>query len=176
MKKLFTVLILLITCIFNSYSYTIYNKGKKQIMTRESCSLTVYKDNIGYSIGYGHKLKKGENYKKISKAKAEQLFKEDIKSVEASINRILKDIKFKPTQNFIDGLADLVYNCGESGVKRSEFYKRLCRCRAKNGNVNKNDLSYTIAAVKTMRLPSSKMGLKEGVAKRRYEVHKQMLS
>ena len=71
MKKLFTVLILLITCVFNSYSYTISNKGKKQIMTRESCSLTVYKDNTGYSIGYGHKLKKGENYKKISKAKAE---------------------------------------------------------------------------------------------------------
>lgn len=147
-----------------------------QIMSRESCSLTVYKDNKGYSIGYGHRLKKGENYKKISKAKAEQLFREDIKCVEVSINRILKNVKFKPTQNFIDGLADLIYNCGESGVKKSEFYKRLCRCRVKNGKVNQNDLNYTIAAVKTMRLPSSKTGLKDGVAKRRHEIHKQMLS
>lgn len=176
MKKILVTIILLATCVFNSYAYTISDKCKRQIMLRESCSLTVYKDNTGYSIGYGHRLKKGENYKKISKKKAEQLFLEDIKSVEVSINRILKNIKFKPTQNFIDGLADLVYNCGEAGVKKSEFYKRLCRCRVKNGKVNQNDLNYTLAAVKTMRLPSVNTGLKEGVAKRRYEIHKQMIN
>lgn len=176
MKKILTVFILFITCVINVYSYTVSDKGKKQIMLRESCKLTLYKDNTGYSIGYGHRIKKGEKYKKISKAKAEQLFKEDIKNVEASINRILKNIKFKPTQNFIDGLADLVYNCGEGGVKKSEFYKRLSKCRVKNGKVNKNDLNYTVAAIKTMRLPSSKTGLKEGVSKRRHETHKQMLS
>ena len=177
MKKIFTVFILLTFYVINnSYAYTISEHGKKQIMLRESCSLTVYKDNTGYSIGYGHRLKKGENYKKISKSKAEQLFREDIKSVEASVNRILKDIKFKPSQEFIDGLADLVYNCGETGVKKSEFYKRLCRCRIKNGKVHQNDLNYTIAAIKTMRLPSSNTGLKDGVAKRRYEIHKLMLS
>ena len=176
MKKFLTVFILLVVCVINTNAYTISNKGKKQIMLRESCSLTVYKDNTGYSIGYGHRLKKGENYKKISKNKAEQLFKEDINLVEASVNRILKVIKFKPTQDFIDGLADLVYNCGEAGVKKSEFYKRLCRCRVKNGKVNQNDLNYTVASVKTMRLPSSKTGLKDGVAKRRHEIHKQMLS
>ena len=176
MKKILTVFILFVTCVINVYSYTVSDKGKKQIMLRESCKLTLYKDNTGYSIGYGHRIKRGENYKKISKAKAEQLFKEDIKNVEASINRILKNIKFKPTQNFIDGLADLVYNCGEGGVKKSEFYKRLSKCRVKNGKVNKNDLNYTVAAVKTMRLPSSKTGLKEGISKRRHETHKQMLS
>lgn len=176
MNKILATIILLSTCVFSSYAYTISDKCKMQIMSRESCSLTVYKDNKGYSIGYGHRLKKGENYKKISKAKAEQLFREDIKCVEVSINRILKNVKFKPTQNFIDGLADLIYNCGEYGVKKSEFYKRLCRCRVKNGKVNQNDLNYTIAAVKTMRLPSSKTGLKDGVAKRRHEIHKQMLS
>lgn len=176
MKKILTVFILFVTCVINVYSYTVSDKGKKQIMLRESCKLTLYRDNTGYSIGYGHRIKRGENYKKISKAKAEQLFKEDIKGVEASINRILKNIKFKPTQNFIDGLADLVYNCGEGGVKKSEFYKRLSKCRVKNGKVNKNDLNYTVAAVKTMRLPSSKTGLKEGISKRRHETHKQMLS
>ena len=176
MKKILTVFILFVTCVINVYSYTVSDKGKKQIMLRESCKLTLYKDNTGYSIGYGPRNKRGENYKKISKAKAEQLFKEDIKNVEASISRILKNIKFKPTQNFIDGLADLVYNCGEGGVKKSEFYKRLSKCRVKKGKVNKNDLNYTVAAVKTMRLPSSKTGLKEGVSKRRHETHKQMLS
>ena len=178
MQKFFILFILLALYITNANanSYRISNKCKKQIMLRESCSLTVYKDNTGFSIGYGHRLKKGENYKKISKAKAEQLFREDIKCVEAAVNRILKDIKVKPAQNFVDGLVDLVYNCGETGVKKSEFYKRLCRCRVKNKKVNKNDLNYTVAAVKTMRLPSIKTGLKDGVAKRRYEIHKQMLS
>ena len=186
MQKFFILFILLTLCVTitnvnakantNANSYRISNKCKKQIMKRESCSLTVYKDNTGYSIGYGHRLKKGENYKKISKAKAEQLFREDIKYVEAAVNRILKDIKFKPTQNFIDGLGDLVYNCGETGVKKSEFYKRLCRCRVKNGKVNQNDFNYTVAAVKTMRLPSAKTGLKNGVAKRRYETYKQMIN
>ena len=100
---------------------------------------------------------------------------EDIKSVEASVNRLLKNVKFKPSQNFIDGLADLVYNCGETGVKKSEFYKRLLKCRVKDGKVNPNDLNFTVAAVKTMRLPAAHTGLQKGVAKRRYETHKLML-
>lgn len=175
MTKIFTTFIFLIVSLMNSHAYTISEFGKKQIMQRESCSLTVYKDNTGYSIGYGHRLKNGENYKKISKAKAEQLFMEDIKSVEASVNRLLKNVKFKPSQNFIDGLADLVYNCGETGVKKSEFYKRLLKCRVKDGKVNPNDLNFTVAAVKTMRLPAVHTGLQKGVAKRRYETHKLML-
>ena len=175
MTKIFTTFIFIIVSLMNSNAYTISKFGKKQIMQRESCSLTVYKDNTGYSIGYGHRLKNGENYKKISKAKAEQLFMEDIKSVEASVNRLLKNVKFKPSQNFIDGLADLVYNCGETGVKKSEFYKRLLKCRVKDGKVNPNDLNFTVAAVKTMRLPAAHTGLQKGVAKRRYETHKLML-
>lgn len=175
MTKIFATFIFLIVSLVNSHAYTISENAKKQIMKRESCSLTVYKDNTGYSIGYGHRLKKGENYKKISKEKAEQLFREDIKSVEASVNRLLKNIKFKPSQNFIDGLADLVYNCGETGVKKSEFYKRLLRCRVNNGKVNRNDLNFTLAAVKTMRLPAASTGLQKGVAKRRYETYKLMI-
>ena len=52
MKKFLTVFILLVVCVINADAYIISNKGKKQIMLRESCSLTGYKDNTGYSIGY----------------------------------------------------------------------------------------------------------------------------
>ena len=175
MKKFIAIIIILIISVNVFANYKMSSSGKEDIMFRESCSLTVYKDNNGYSIGYGHKLKKGENYKKITQAKAKELFNKDIAWVDASINRILKDIKWKPSQNFIDGLGDLIYNCGESGVKKSEFYKRLLRCRVKNGKVNQNDLNYTIAAIKTMRLPAKSTGLHNGVAKRRYYVHKKML-
>ena len=51
----------------------------------------------------------------------------------------------------------------------------MLRCRVKNGKVNQNDLNYTIAAIKTMRLPAKSTGLQNGVAKRRYDVHKKML-
>lgn len=104
---------------------------------------------------------------KITRHKAEQLFMSDMKTVNNAINRLISDlpVKHKFSQNFIDGLGDLIYNCGEAGVKNSEFYNRLKRCR-KN---NKNDLSYTIAAVKTLKIKY------KGNVKRRYEIHKLML-
>ena len=59
-------------------------------------------------------------------------------------------VKFK--QGFINGLGDLIYNCGEGGVKSSTFYKRLCNCRISKGQINKKDFDYTLAAVKSCRV------------------------
>ena len=80
----------------------------------------------------------------------------DIKKIEASVNRLLSKTnpEFKYTQGFIDGLASLVYNCGEYGVSTTEFYKRLLKCRIDNSenNINENDLNFTLAAVKTSKV------------------------
>lgn len=109
---------------------------------------------------------------KISKAQADKFFNKDIKEIEASANRLLKSLPYKYTfsQNFFDGLCSFVYNCGESGVQKSEFYKRLKRCRMRNGVINKNDLKYSIASVKTSRISAP------GHKFRRYDEHKLMLS
>lgn len=155
-----------ITCFGNTYK--ISNNGKNIIKKHESCKLTAYWDSNGWSIGYGHHSKNVYKGMIISKEYANKLFNEDIKNVNKSINRLLSNIKIKHdySQNFIDGLGDLIYNCGENGVKKSEFYNRLKRCR-KN---NINDFNYTIAAVKTLRVSHP------GHKQRRYFIHKLMLN
>ena len=156
----------------NTFAYTISSKGKRFIKNQETCVLTAYWDSNGYSIGWGHHSSDVKKGMKISKAQADKFFNKDIKEIEASANRLLKSLPYKYTfsQNFFDGLCSFVYNCGESGVQKSEFYKRLKRCRMRNGVINKNDLKYSIASVKTSRISAP------GHKFRRYDEHKLMLS
>lgn len=172
MKK--TFLLSAILCVsLNIYGYEISERGKSFIKKMESCSLVKYKDNTGYSIGYGHRIVKGENYYKISQSTANKLFNKDVdKIVNPALNRILSELKFKPNQNLIDAIGSLIYNCGESGFKSTEVYKRLLRCRVKNGKVNKLDLNFTIAAIRDARIPSKSSGLQEGIKNRRMKEYK----
>lgn len=172
MKKLIFTFLLIFIGISDIHAYAISEVGKKHIQVYEKLSLNVYKDGNGYSIGWGHHLLPGESYKRISKAKADKLFNEDIAKTNKAINRLLKrfDGKVKFSQSFIDGIGDLIYNCGEGGVLNSEFYKRLCNCRIKNKKFNENDLNFTIAAIKNMKITCS------AHVSRRYETHKRMLS
>lgn len=165
--------LLMILCLFIasvSYGYSISSNGKQFIKKYEKCVLHRYYDGGGYSIGWGHHFLKGENYKTISMWKANQLFSKDVTKTNASINRLLKPfegkVKFK--QGFIDGLGDLIYNCGEGGVKRSTFYSRLLRSRIKNGKMNTNDFNYSLAAVKNLRVTQ------KGHIKRRQECYNMM--
>lgn len=144
---------------FVEYPYTVSNNGKEFIKKHEDLRLQAYNDPTPEkrSIGYGHQLLPGENFETITKIQAEQLFENDIKKVEASVNRLLKNTNknFKYTQGFIDGLASMIYNCGEYGVSTTDFYQRLLRCRYdKNelNNINEADLNFTLAAVKTSKI------------------------
>ena len=139
-----------------NYKYSVSESGKNFIKEKESLRLTAYRINGEklLTIGYGHQIQKNESYKEIDKKTAEEIFEKDINKINASINRILSNVnpKFKFSQGFIDGLGSLIYNCGESGVKKTEFYKRLKNCRfdkSTSTNINTNDLSFTLAAVKT---------------------------
>ena len=153
------------------FGYSISNNGKQFIKDQETCVLTAYWDSNGYSIGWGHHGSDVTRGMRISKAKANQFFNEDIKLIESAANRIIKSLpyKYKFSQSFFDGLCSLVYNCGEGGVQKSEFYQRLKRCRVKNGKINQNDLNYSIAGVKTSRISAP------GHKSRRYDEHKLML-
>lgn len=162
------------TCIYSDVigkksgkKYSISNAGENHIKKYEKFSTTPYKDNYGRSIGYGHLIKKGENLSVITKRHADRLFKEDIVWVNDAVNRIYSDVRFEPTQGMIDATCSIIYNCGEEGLKKSEFYKRLLNCRVKNGKANVNDLNYTAAAIKACRIPSEASGCKEGVENRR---------
>lgn len=153
------------------FGYSISNHGKQFIKNQEKCSLTAYWDSDGYSIGWGHHGKDVTKGMKISKVQAEKYFNKDIKKFEEAANRIIKSLpyNYKFSQRFFDGLCSLVYNTGEGGVYKSEFYKRLKNCRVKNGKININDLNFSIAGVKTSRIYC------KGHTTRRYDEHKLML-
>ena len=170
MRKLIFYFFLMST--LNMFGYSISNNGKEFIKNQEKCVLTAYWDKNGYSIGWGHHGSDVKQGMKISKVKANQFFNEDIKEIEKAANRIIDSLpyKYKFSQGFFDGLCSLVYNAGEGGVYKSEFYKRLKNCRVKNGKINQNDLNFTIAGVKTSRISAP------GHKSRRYDEHKLMLN
>jgi len=169
MRKLIFTLLFLST--INIFGRTISNSGKQFIKDQEKCVLTAYWDGNGYSIGWGHHGSDVKKNMKITKAQANKYFNKDIKSIETAANRLIDNLPYKYifSQKFFDGLCSLVYNCGEGGVQRSEFYKRLKKCRVKNGKINKNDLNFSIAGVKTSRISC------KGHVLRRYDEHKLML-
>lgn len=153
-----TIEITVDTIEYASYPYSISENGKQFIKDHEKLRLKAYNDPspTKRSIGWGHQIKKGENYKEITEAKANEIFENDIELVNASINRLLKKTNpnFKYTQNFIDGLGSLVFNCGEYGVSTTDFYQRLLKCRTDDSddNIREDDLNFTLAAVKTSKV------------------------
>lgn len=172
MNKIFTTIILTLCVTLSSFAYNISNKGIQHIKTHESCSLIAYWDSNGYSIGYGHHGKDIKKGMKITQSKANQYLLIDIRDAEVAARRLISQLpyKYKFSQNFFDGLVDLVYNCGEAGVKNSTFYKRLSKSRVNNGVFNKADYYYTLSAVKTLRISA------KGHIKRRNNTYKMMIA
>ena len=169
MKKIFSIFISILLSV-NVFGYSMSTKGMSFTKKYEKCCLNAYCDGDGYTIGWGHHLLKGESYRKISQSKADELFRKDIVKTNVSINRLLKKFegKVKFSQGFINGLGDLIYNCGEGGVKSSTFYKRLTRCRISNGKFNKSDIEFALSAVKTCRVSA------KGHIERRLQTYKMM--
>ena len=158
-------------------SYRLSKQGKDFIKSHEDCVLHAYNDPdpSRRSVGWGHQIQPGESLEHISQKKADELFEKDIEWVNDAINRLLSqtDKRFIYTQGFVDGLGDLIYNCGERGVTLTVFWDRLLKCRYdKNtpGFINQNDLNFTIAGVKTSRISA------KGHIPRRYNTHKMMLN
>ena len=158
-------------------SYRLSKQGKDFIKSKETCVLHAYNDPDPKrrSVGWGHQIQPGESLEHITQKKADELFEKDIEWVNDAINRLInqQDKRFIYTQGFIDGLGDLIYNCGEYGVTLTEFWNRWQRCRYDRntpGFINQNDLNFTIAAVKTSRISA------KGHISRRYDAHKMMLN
>ena len=157
--------------------YRMSKAGLEFIKSQETCVLHAYNDPDPKrrSVGWGHQIQPGEKLEHITRAKADELFEKDIEWVNDAINRLISqnDKRFIYSQGFIDGLGSLIYNCGERGVTKTEFWRRWQACRydkLQPGYINKNDLNYTIAGVKTSRISAP------GHVERRYDEHKLMLN
>ena len=112
-------------------------EGIDFIKSNEGIAKRAYWDVNGITVGWGHKinaddpewLKKMRVGDWLSKSNADYLFARDIVDmVNPGIQLILRDLEShgidteKLSQGFIDGLGDLIYNCGLRGVMTSEFY------------------------------------------------------
>ncbi len=121
-------------------------KGLNFIKESESLSLTSYriKGETSNTIGYGHKInsedplwlrQKYVGYS-ITKNEAEKIFNKDIEEkIEPALNSMYKELDSLNVsvellnQDFWDGMASLIYNCGYIGIKNSNFYHLLKRNR-----------------------------------------------
>lgn len=136
--------------------YKISEKGKQFIIKYEKCHLKSYPDlGGGYTIGYGHHTKDIKANMTISKNQAEKYFDKDIRETEEYARYLIKRLPYKYSfsQEFFDGLCDLIYNAGIGAVRNSIFYDRLQKCRVVNGAIHKQDYEFTIAAVKNLNAP-----------------------
>ena len=144
--------------------YNISSACVEIIKKYEGCELSAYKycnRKTGkrekyYTIGYGHVIFPGDKTPmRITKAHAERLLVQDLnKTYVPTARRLLNKIdkNFKVTQGFFDGFVSLVYNCGEKGIQKSVFWKRLKTVRFdKNGKIYKEDRDKMLQAIKTAR-------------------------
>lgn len=173
MKKFITIITcILITVAATAKDYNISNDGIEFIKKHEKCVLTAYPDAKGWSIGYGHHGSDVYEGMTISIQEADEYFRKDIQKFKKCVKRLIEALpyEYEFSQGFIDGLFSLVYNCGETGVMNSLFYKRLLKCRVSNGIMNKADFNYTVAGVKESKISAP------GHIKRRHAEHLMMLN
>jgi len=101
----------------------ISDNGLKFIMRREGLSLVQYYDSAGLpTIGYGHLIKAGESFTKITNERAAELLKQDAQLTVIAINQL---VKVDLTQGQFDALASFVFNVGIGAFKNSTLLKKL---------------------------------------------------
>jgi len=137
----------------------ISKKGQRFIKKHENLSLVSYriKGETSNTIGYGHKInsddplwlrRKWLGYT-ITRAEAEMIFQKDIDemvipAIESMFTELDKNgvDTDRFSQDFIDGLGSLIFNCGPTGVRTSQFYTYL----------KKGQMSKAIKEVKRTRI------------------------
>lgn len=97
--------------------------GLELIKNFEGCVLKVYLDAIGLpTIGYGHLIKPGESFTKITQKEAEDLLKSDAQIFVDGVNKLLE---VKVTQNQFDALVSIAFNIGLGNLKSSTLLRLI---------------------------------------------------
>ncbi len=97
--------------------------GLEAIKLHEGLRLHVYKDVAGFeTIGYGHLIKPGESFKKITEQEAHRILRADVKHAEAAVNRL---VKVELSQAQFDALVSFVFNLGAGAFADSTLLQKL---------------------------------------------------
>lgn len=105
------------------------------IADHESFSSKRYKDGLGYSIGFGHKLLPNENINEISLKQAIVLLENDVILTHKVIHQYVKIIL---TDEQKIAISSFIFNVGRSAFINSTLLKEL-----NNGNYNKVEKEFT---------------------------------
>lgn len=128
--------------------------GIELIRYFESLRLTPYRDPVGkFTIGYGHLMRRGEEYTALTKAQALALLRKDIAVAELVVKR---HVKVPLTVSQFSSLVSLVYNIGEYQFRTSTLLKVI------------NRANYTQAAEEIRRWEKAGGMVLPGLTKRRY--------
>jgi lysozyme len=97
--------------------------GVALLKQAEGLRLEPYKDQGGkLTIGYGHLIRPGESFGKISQLQAEQLLISDLAVAEHAVNSL---VRVSITQNQFDALVSFVFNVGSGNFGSSTLLKEL---------------------------------------------------
>ncbi|QEK39531.1 lysozyme [Candidatus Sneabacter namystus] len=119
----------------------ISNFGLKLIKIFESLSLKPYKCSGGYyTIGYGHKMLRPDQYTSIDDKMAETLLIKDISKAEASV---IRNIKVDLSQEQLDALVSFTFNVGGAALQRSQLKQKINSDN--KDNVKEEFLKWTFA-------------------------------
>lgn len=98
-------------------------RGIDLIKRHEGLRLRRYKDAAGYAtIGYGHLLKRGEDYGVITEAEADALLAKDIQAAEAVVRRATAA---ELEQYEFDALVSLAFNLPAAFKEGTNLHKKL---------------------------------------------------
>lgn len=101
----------------------ISQKGIDLIKRFEGFSTTPYEDTAGQNtVGYGHLIKQGEVFDKVTMEQAEGILRQDIAHAEQAINAF---VNVQLNQNEFDALISLAYNIGMEAFRSSTLLRLL---------------------------------------------------
>lgn len=97
--------------------------GVALIKRFEGFSPTVYKDAVGIpTIGYGHVVRKGETFTRLTEAEAEALLRQDVGIAERAALRLTTRAL---TDGQFDALVSFVFNLGSGAYQRSTLRRKV---------------------------------------------------
>jgi GH24 family phage-related lysozyme (muramidase) len=105
---------------FNMY---FSDKGIEELKGIEGFRSKPYIDDAGYAtIGYGHKIKKGEMFTSLTEMEADQLLRRDAAPIEDFINDHLDTLV---SQNQFDALVIFIFNIGQAAFLNSSVFQDI---------------------------------------------------